>query len=94
MYGIRNISGFAVGLSHIAWKKFTFWNAIASFIWASVFVGFGYFFGDAIGNLHQKQTIVEDSVHQLTLGVLGLFALIFVVKIALLHWQSRIKRKS
>lgn len=93
IYGIRNISGFAVGLSNLPWKKFTLWNAVASFIWASVFVGFGYFFGDAIGNLHHKESVVQDSVRQITLGVLALFVLLFLMKVAVRHWHRRSARK-
>jgi membrane protein DedA with SNARE-associated domain len=48
MYGVRNVSGIAIGMSHFPWQKFAFWNVIAAFFWAVIFSGFGYFFGGLI----------------------------------------------
>jgi membrane protein DedA with SNARE-associated domain len=87
MYGIRNVSSVAIGLSHLSWKKFALWNCIAAFIWAAAFVGFGYLFGDVLTHMHHKQAVVEDSVRQITLSVLGLFAFIIIVKLALVRWH-------
>ncbi len=87
MYGLRNVSGVAVGLSHIPWKKFAIWNAIAAFVWAAAFSGFGYLFGDVIAHMHHKQEVVEESVRQVMLSVLGLFALLIVAKLAMIRWH-------
>lgn len=93
MYGVRNVSSIAIGLSTVPWKKFGLWNAVASFLWAAAFVGFGYSFGDAIGSRHHKEMLVEDSVRQLTLGGLGLFALIILVKLCLIQWKRMREQK-
>ena len=91
MYGLRNVSGVAVGLSHLPWKKFAIWNAIAAFVWAAVFVGFGYLYGDIVGHIHRKQQeVVEDSVHQVTLSVLGLFAFLIICKLIVI-WIKRMR---
>jgi membrane protein DedA with SNARE-associated domain len=81
MYGLRNVSSIAVGLSHLHWKKFAFLNAIAAFIWAVAFVGFGYLFGDVIAHLPHKNQVVTDSVRDFMLSVLAMFALIIVIKL-------------
>jgi len=47
IYGIRNISSFALGISGIPWRRFMTLNFIAAGIWAIAFVGAGYFFGRA-----------------------------------------------
>ena len=94
MYGVRNISSLAIGLSPVRWKKFALWNTVAAFVWAAAFVGFGYSYGDAIGGHHHKEVMVEDSVRQLTLGGLGLFAMIVTAKliqIRLKHYRNQKK---
>ncbi|MDP9128217.1 MAG: DedA family protein [Pseudomonadota bacterium] len=93
MYGLRNVSGVAVGLSHLPWRKFTFWNAIAAFVWASAFVGFGYLFGNISGHMHHKEEVVAESVRQVMLSVLGLFVVIVLGKLAMIAW-SRHRRKN
>jgi membrane protein DedA with SNARE-associated domain len=87
IYGLRNVSGIAVGLSHIPWKKFAIWNAIAAFVWALAFSGFGYLFGDVIGHIHHKEEVVSGGVRQVTLSMLGLFALIIAIRLAIIRWQ-------
>jgi len=91
MYGIRNISGVAIGMSKLPWQKFMLWNAIAAFIWAAAFVGFGYLFGDVIAHMHHKTEVVEENVREVMLSALGLFTFIVVVRLAI-WWQQ--KRKS
>jgi membrane protein DedA with SNARE-associated domain len=55
IYGIRNVSSFAIGLSAVTWRRFTALNLIGSALWAASFVAIGYFFGGmlglAVGNL-------------------------------------------
>lgn len=81
VYGVRNVSGVAVGLSHLSWKKFALWNGIAAFIWALAFSGFGYLFGDVLEHMHHKEEVVNYNVRQLMLSALALFALIIVIKL-------------
>lgn len=45
IYGVRNVSSFALGMSHISWRKFIILNLIAAGIWAVSFVAIGYYFG-------------------------------------------------
>lgn len=87
VYGLRNVSGIAVGLSHIPWKKFALWNCIAAFIWALAFAGFGFLYGDVIGHIHHKEEVVSGGVRQLTLSMLGLFAFIIAIRLAVIRWQ-------
>ncbi len=59
IYGIRNISSFAIGLSAVGWRRFSMFNLLGSVLWATSFVTGGYFFGgifglavgDLVGNL-------------------------------------------
>ncbi len=49
VYGIRNISSFAIGLSAVRWRRFTVLNLLGSALWAASFVAGGYFFGGMLG---------------------------------------------
>jgi membrane protein DedA with SNARE-associated domain len=94
MYGLRNVSGVAVGLSHLPWKKFAVLNAIAAFVWAVAFVGFGYLFGDVIEHLgHHKEEQINYGVRNIMLGVLGLFALVIIVKLLSIRAERKRREK-
>jgi membrane protein DedA with SNARE-associated domain len=93
MYGIRNISGVAIGMSHLPWQKFMIWNAVAAFVWAATFTGFGFLFGDVIEHLphKHKSEVVQESVRQVMLAVLGLFLLIVAFRLIVIKCQKRRK---
>ena len=88
MYGIRNISSIAIGMSHIHWRFFAIWNVIAALIWSIIFSGVGYFFGDVVATLSGDS--LKSNMHEiffLTLILLGTF-FIFQQLIAHLHRKS------
>ncbi|MDD5587031.1 MAG: DedA family protein [Alphaproteobacteria bacterium] len=90
MYGLRNISSIAVGLSHLSWRRFAFLNFSAAFIWALAFCGAGYVFGNVIEHLgRRKNEVVVYSVRELMLTALGLFILIIVTRVVFLRRQAR-----
>src|SRR4051794_450381 len=47
IYGIRNVSSFAAGMSPLPWRRFTVLNFIAAGVWAMSFGGVGF----AVGSL-------------------------------------------
>ncbi|MBM3489758.1 MAG: DedA family protein [Alphaproteobacteria bacterium] len=51
IYGIRNVSSFACGLSELHWLRFFVLNLIAAGLWAISFAGIGYVFGHALATL-------------------------------------------
>ncbi len=81
MYGIRNVSSIAIGMSHLSWQKFALWNAIAAFVWAVAFSNIGYLFGDLIQRVPQGEDKLEAGIHQAMLTVVGLFLLIVGVRV-------------
>jgi len=90
MYGVRNVSGIAVGLSGLSWKRFAALNFLAAFIWASAFCGVGYFFGDVVQRLgRRRKEIVEYSIRELMLLVLGIFAIIIISRLVSLRLQAK-----
>ncbi len=47
IYGLRNISPFAIGMTGISRRRFFALNAVAAFTWANAFVWGGFFLGRA-----------------------------------------------
>lgn len=94
MYGLRNISGIAVGLSKLSWKRFAALNCLAALIWATAFCGAGYFFSKMITHLGRRnKEIVNYSVRELMITVLLLFAFVIVMRLASLRYQARKKEQ-
>jgi len=89
MYGVRNVSSIAIGMSQLRWQTFAFWNAIAAFIWAAVFSGFGYVFSDVIGNLSHNETAVTTGIKETMLAILGLFVFLLVLRKIVVSLQKR-----
>src|SRR5260221_9976186 len=65
VYGIRNVSSFAIGLSAVNWRRFTALNLLGSALWAASFVAAGYLFGGMFG------LAVGDLVEALALLILS-----------------------
>ena len=51
IYGVRNFSSFALGVSGIDWQRFLTLNLIAAWLWAGIFVGVGYVCGHALEHI-------------------------------------------
>lgn len=56
---IRPIISFVAGLSKMNHKSFIFWNVFSSFLWASVNLFLGYFFGEATRSIEVWSTKTE-----------------------------------
>jgi membrane protein DedA with SNARE-associated domain len=78
IYGVRNLSSFAMGLSAIRWQRFLALNLLAAGLWAACFVAIGYFLGGAF------RAVLGDIVRSISLSLLGAF-LVFAVGVALAH---------
>src|SRR5665213_3430258 len=72
IYGVRNFSSFAIGISGVPWPRFMFFNLIAAGVWAVVFVGAGYVSGRA------AERALGHYAHKFTLVMLAAFAVILV----------------
>jgi membrane protein DedA with SNARE-associated domain len=80
IYGVRNFSSFAMGMSPLRWSRFLILNFIAAGVWAVAFAGGGYLFGEALS------AMLGDAAE-----ILGLIALVIFVAIVtyLLRRQKR-----
>ncbi len=67
IYGVRNVSSFAIGMSEISWARFSILNFIAAGVWAVSFAGTGYLFGAAFKDM------LGDYALYITLGMLVCF---------------------
>jgi membrane protein DedA with SNARE-associated domain len=67
VYGVRNFSSFAMGLSAVAWNRFLKLNFVAAGLWACTFVSVGFFLG------HACQALLGDIARSFSLVMLGVF---------------------
>jgi membrane protein DedA with SNARE-associated domain len=70
IYGVRNFSSFALGLSAVCWKRFMALNLLAALLWAAAFVAVGYFLG------HAFRAVLGDIARSFGLVMLGIFVAI------------------
>jgi membrane protein DedA with SNARE-associated domain len=87
VYGIRNFSSLAVGMSPISWRRFAVLNFIAAGIWATSFSCFGYFFA----GIFQKSELGRAGFY-ISLGALFLF--LIVVWLLVTGPSRRAKRRA
>lgn len=81
MYGVRNVSALAVGMSNLTWRRFFILNAIASFLWSFIFCGGGFLFGDIMERFgFGDEESVNFEVRNLMIAALGLFLLVAVLR--------------
>lgn len=82
IYGVRNFSSFALGLSAVRWERFLKLNLLAAFLWASSFVAVGYFLG------HAWRAALGDIARTFGLSMLGAFVVI-ALGVRLVHVAQR-----
>lgn len=80
LYGIRNVSGIATGMSKLPWSRFLLLNFIAAGLWAFSFCAAGYFFGDLIASVTENETDAEMVMHEVMAMLVGLLVLILVAR--------------
>jgi membrane protein DedA with SNARE-associated domain len=83
IYGVRNFSSFALGVSGLAWERFFVLNFVAAGIWAVAFVGVGYMFG------HLFQSMLGHVARDFSLVMLGMFVTMFGGTYLIHRWQKR-----
>lgn len=66
MYGLRTADPVALGLARVPWTDFVVFNALGAAVWAVVFAGLGYAFGNAVVRM------VGAAAHHELSAVLGL----------------------
>jgi membrane protein DedA with SNARE-associated domain len=87
IYGVRNFSSFALGISGIDWRRFLTLNLIAAWLWASVFVGAGYLCGHALEHMLGKLA------HQFSIVLLIIF-LVAIAAARAIHVLRRNRRRA
>jgi len=70
IYGVRNVSSFALGLSAVRWDRFLRLNFAAAGLWAASFVAVGYFLG------HAFRAVLGDVARSFSLVMLAAFVAI------------------
>jgi membrane protein DedA with SNARE-associated domain len=87
IYGVRNFSSFALGISGIDWRRFLLFNFIAAFLWAACFVAAGYFCGRA------AERMLGELAEKLSVILLGIFVVTVVAVFVTQRVRSRMQRQ-
>ena len=82
IYGVRNLSSFALGMSAIRWQRFLSLNFLAAGLWAASFIAAGYFLG------HAFHAVLGHLVRSFSLVMLGAFVF-FAVAVRIAHQLQR-----
>jgi len=86
IYGVRNFSSIAIGMSPLRWRRFLILNFISAGLWANSFAWFGYSFASIFGRKELGKAGLFVS-----LGALILF--LFVVWLLITTSKRRAKRE-
>ncbi len=70
IYGVRNFSSFAMGMSAVRGRRFLILNLLAAAVWAAIFIAVGYFLG------HAFRAVLGDIARRFSLTMLGVFVAI------------------
>lgn len=81
LYGLRTVTPFALGLSHVSWRRFLILNVLGALVWAVAFGCAGYLFG------HTAEIFLGD------LKTYELFFAGFLLLGGLLVWLLRKRKK-
>ena len=87
IYGVRNFSSFALGISGIGWRRFLMLNCLAAMLWAAVFVGGGYFCGRALEHMLGR---IADEFSMIALAAF----IVGIAAVAVLHHLRRRRRRA
>lgn len=83
IYGVRNISSFALGLSAVGGRRFLWLNFVAAALWAVTFVAVGYFLG------HAFRAVLGDLARSFGLVMLAVFVAFAGGMWSVHRWQRR-----
>ncbi|HUB97098.1 MAG TPA: DedA family protein [Stellaceae bacterium] len=83
IYGVRNFSSFALGVSRIDWRRFLVLNLIAALLWAGTFTVIGFACGQAL------ERMLGHLAHQISIVLLGGF----IVLCAGGHVMHKVRRR-
>jgi membrane protein DedA with SNARE-associated domain len=83
IYGVRNFSSFAMGMSELPWIRFFILNFIAAGLWATTFAFAGYLLGQMF------EAVLGDIARDFGLVMLG----VFIVVLSGLVWLHKRGKK-
>lgn len=87
-YGLRTLIPTVLGMSHISFKKFLFFDLIGGFLWSCTFVLGGYFFGTLLDRFLDVFDIYSADTFYLIVAVA-----IVIFGAGFVFFQKRISRK-
>ena len=87
LYGLRAVSPFVIGMSHVSQKKFFIVNFISAVVWSAAVAAAGYFLGKGV------ETFISDIKHR-ELEIILILAAAGVAFFALFYLRRKRRRRS
>ena len=84
LYGLRNITPFAIGMSQVPTRRFIVLNIIGAAVWATTFACGGYLFGVAM-----ETVIAGRQKWYVVLGLAAIAAIVWIVRMIRRRLGSR-----
>lgn len=84
LYGLRNITPFAIGMSEVSTRRFILLNIIGAAVWAVTFASGGYIFGVAM-----ETVVAKGQKWFVILGLAAIAAIVWAVRIIRRRMVSR-----
>lgn len=72
MYGFRTLVPLSMGLSHVPYRTFVFWNALGALAWSTVMTGAGYYAGAFLTELFGRFPLREVKILIAIAALLGI----------------------
>jgi membrane protein DedA with SNARE-associated domain len=88
LYGLRLLSPFVIGTTHISYRRFLLLNAMAALVWAGIFATLGFMLGDA------AQALTPAWPFDMRRTDIGLGAAIALALVALMYRRTRSSPRS
>ncbi|SFP86687.1 DedA family protein [Sphingomonas rubra] len=88
LYGLRTVSPIAIGTSRIALRQFVLVNLAAAVVWATLFTGVGFLFGNVLSDLFGR-----IGGRRLLWGIVAAMGVALVLGTAARWWWKREHRR-
>lgn len=85
LYGVRNVTPLAIGMSEVPTRRFVILNVIGAAVWAAAFACGGFLIGQAM------ETFFESRKHKLIL-MGGILLVVFLLWLFRLYRRHRLKK--
>lgn len=87
-YGLRTVIPTVLGMSHITFRKFLFFDVIGGILWSCTFILGGYYFGALLDHFLNVFDVYSEEVFYILIGGIAI-----IIAIAYFFWKKQAKKR-